>query len=84
MNKYIIHYRSIIVTPVHVEAETLEEATKMAREAEGDWQDDDTYSSNLSLEELGVNLFESAYKVNDFKDETSVKNEVDWNLLNEL
>jgi hypothetical protein len=81
MPKYVLHYRCITVTPVHIEADSIEEATNMAVE-KGTWLDKEEFASSLSLDEVGVNTFEAGFLVNEFTDELTDENEIDYHLVN--
>jgi hypothetical protein len=55
MNKYTVYLREIKVVPVIVEAESVEQAEELARQGEGDFQNEKSFHSDLCAE----NYFDS-------------------------
>lgn len=61
MKNYTLHLREIRVVPVEIQANSLEEAKELLREGEGDFQNDRNYPSNLSVDDILDNVFETGF-----------------------
>lgn len=88
MPKYILHYREIIVTPIIVEANNLEEAINLLKDGEyempSDPKDFEPYASELQLDQMTTKMFEAGYIAAEYENGEVVveQKELDWSELN--
>ena len=63
MNKYTVFLREIRVVPVIIEAESPEEAERLVKEGDGEYQNEKAYHSDLAADDYFDNSFEEPTKI---------------------